>query len=118
MKVILVIIYLILTVSGVILMKKGGNAGKIAITAGEFNLSISLISCLGFLCYIGSFLLYTRIVMMFDNLSYITPICTGLAQIMTILGAWLILKEQLTGLTIGGIALVIAGIVVMNLKPQ
>ena len=47
MKVILVGIYLILTVSGLILMKKGGNAGKISISAGEFNLSISLISCLG-----------------------------------------------------------------------
>ena len=48
MKVILVIIYLLLTVSGLILMKKGGNAGKIGISAGEFNFSISLVSCLGF----------------------------------------------------------------------
>lgn len=118
MKVVLVIIYLFLTVSGLILMKKGGNAGKISISAGEFNFSISLISCLGFLCYICSFLLYTRIVMMFENLSYITPICTGLSQIMVIIASCLILKEQLTGLTIGGVALVIAGIVVMNLKPQ
>lgn len=118
MKVVLVIIYLFLTVSGLILMKKGGNAGKISISAGEFNFSISLISCLGFLCYICSFLLYTRIVMMFENLSYITPICTGLSQIMVIIASWLILKEQLTGLTIGGVALVIAGIVIMNLKIQ
>ena len=118
MIVVLVIIYLFLTVSGLILMKKGGNAGKISISAGEFHLSISLISCLGFLCYICSFLLYTRIVMMFENLSYITPICTGLSQIMVIIASWLILKEQLTGLTIGGVALVIAGIVIMNLKIQ
>lgn len=118
MRVILVIIYLVLTVSGLILMKKGGNAGKIAISAGEFNLSISLVSCLGFVCYILSFLLYTRIIMMFENLNYITPICAGLSQVMTIIASWLILKEQLTGLTIGGIALVIAGIIVMNLKIQ
>ena len=56
--------------------------------------------------------------MMFESLSYITPICTGLSQIMIIVSSWLILKEQLTGLTIGGAALIIAGIVVMNLKPQ
>ena len=116
MKVILVIIYLLLTVSGLILMKKGGNAGKIGITAGEFNFSISLISCLGFACYICSFLLYTRIIMMFTDLSYITPICTGLSQIMILVASWLILKEQLTGLTIGGAALIIAGVVLMNLK--
>ena len=33
----MVIFYLIFTVSGLILMKKGGNAGKIAISAGEFD---------------------------------------------------------------------------------
>lgn len=118
MRVILVIVYLFLTVSGLILMKKGGNAGKISISAGEFNFNISLVSCLGFVCYICSFLLYTRIVMMFEDLSYITPICTGLSQIMVIIASWLILKEQLTGLTIGGVALVVAGIILMNLKVQ
>ena len=118
MKVVFVIIYLILTVSGLILMKKGGNAGKIGISAGEFNFSISLVSCLGFVCYIFSFLLYTRIVMMFENLSYITPICTGASQIMILVASWLILKEQFTGLNIAGAALVIAGVIVMNLKLQ
>lgn len=118
MKVILVIVYLLLTVSGLILMKKGGNAGKIGFSAGEFNFSISLISCLGFVCYICSFLLYTRIVMMFENLSYITPICTGVSQIMILLASWLILKEQLTGINIAGAALVITGVIVMNLKLQ
>ena len=56
--------------------------------------------------------------MMFEDLSYITPICTGLSQIMVIIASWLILKEQLTGLTIGGVALVVAGIILMNLKVQ
>jgi hypothetical protein len=35
MKVIFVILYLILTVSGLILMKKGGNAGNIQLNNGE-----------------------------------------------------------------------------------
>lgn len=118
MKVVLVIIYLLLTVSGLILMKKGGNAGKIAISSGEFSFNISLVSCLGFVCYICSFLLYTRIVMMFENLSYITPICTGASQIMIIIASCLILKEKLTGLNIGGAALIIAGVIVMNLKTK
>ena len=56
--------------------------------------------------------------MMFQNLSYITPICTGVSQIMILLASWLILKEQLTGLNIAGAALVIAGVVIMNLKLQ
>lgn len=116
MKILMIVLYLIFTVSGLILMKKGGNAGKIAISAGEFSFNISLISALGFVCYIISFLLYTRIVMMFENLSYISPICNGVAQVMIIIASWLILKEKLTGSNIGGAALIIAGVIIMNLK--
>lgn len=116
MKILMIIFYLIFTVSGLILMKKGGNAGKISISAGEFDFNISLISALGFICYIISFLLYTRIVMMFENLSFISPICNGISQALIVLASWLILKEQITGLNIGGAALIIAGVIIMNLN--
>ena len=69
MKYLMIVIYIAFTVSGLILMKKGGNAGKIGIGSGEFSFSISWISALGFICYIISFLLFTRIIMMFDNAS-------------------------------------------------
>ena len=116
MRIFMIVLYLIFTVSGLILMKKGGNAGKIAISAGEFSFNISLISALGFICYIISFLLFTRIIMMFENVSYISPICIGIAQVMIMVASWLILKEKLTGLNIGGAALIIIGVVIMNLK--
>ena len=116
MRILMIILYLIFTVSGLILMKKGGNAGKITLTAGEFGFTISWISALGFICYIISFLLFTRIIMMFDNVSYISPICNGIAQVMIMVASWLILKERLTGLSIGGAALVIIGVVIMNIK--
>ena len=54
--------------------------------------------------------------MMFENLSFISPICNGVAQIMILIASWLILKEQLTGLNISGAALIIAGVVIMNLN--
>ena len=116
MRILMIILYLIFTVSGLILMKKGGNAGKITLSAGEFGFTISWISALGFICYIISFLLFTRIIMMFENVSYISPICNGIAQVMIMVASWLILKERLTGLSIGGAALVIIGVVIMNIK--
>lgn len=116
MRILMIILYLTFTVSGLILMKKGGNAGKITLTAGEFGFTISWISALGFICYIISFLLFTRIIMMFENVSYISPICNGIAQVMIMVASWLILKERLTGLSIGGAALVIIGVVIMNIK--
>ena len=53
MKIILIIVYLILTVSGLILMKKGGNSGNFQYTNGEIGFSINLISAMGFVCYMN-----------------------------------------------------------------
>lgn len=116
MRIIMIILYVILTVSGLILMKKGGNAGQITIGGGEFGFSISWISAIGFLCYIISFLLFTRIIMMFDNVSYISPICNGIAQLCVIIASILFLKEQMSMYTFGGAILIIAGVIIMNLK--
>lgn len=116
MRILMVALYLIFTVSGLILMKKGGNAGKISFSAGEFDFNISLISALGFICYIISFLLFTRIIMMFENVSFISPICNGIAQACIVIASIIFLKEQFTGATIGGALLIIAGVIIMNLK--
>lgn len=115
MKLILIIIYLVLTLSGLILMKKGGNPGSLSITNGTANFGVSLISLAGLVCYLCSFLLFTRIVVMFD-LSYIMPICTGIVQVLTLVASKVIFKENITTAGIIGAALVIIGIIVMNWK--
>ena len=115
MQVILVIIYLILTISGLILMKKGGNPGSIAVENGNFNFGMSLISLAGFICYLGSFLLFTRLVVMFD-LSYIMPLITGIVQTLTLVASKFIFKEEISIFGLIGASLVIIGIVVMNWK--
>ena len=115
MKIFLICIYLVLTLSGLVLMKKGGNPGSIKISKKDIHLSMSPISALGFVCYLCSFLLFTKIVVMFD-LSYIMPIVTGVIQILTLVLANLIFKEKISKLSIIGAALVIVGILLMNLK--
>ena len=113
MKFILVIIYLILTVSGLIFMKLGGNPGTIALDKGTITFGMSIISGIGFVCYLCSFLLFTRIVVMFD-LSYIFPICTGIVQILTLIASALVFKENITIQSVIGISIIIVGIIVMN----
>lgn len=115
MQYLLIIVYLILTISGLILMKKGGNPGSLAVENGNMNFGISLISLAGFVCYLGSFLLFTRLVVMFD-LSYIMPLCTGIVQILTLVASKVVFKENITTLGIIGASLVIVGIIVMNWK--
>ena len=94
-KIVLVVIYMILTLSGLVLMKYGGNPGSVSVKDGSINVGMSIISMIGLICYICSFLLFTRIVIMFD-LSYIMPICTGIIQILTLVASYIVFKEQLT----------------------
>lgn len=115
MKIVLIVIYLFLTVSGLVLMKLGGNSGTISVANKELTFGISLISGLGFLCYICSFFLYTKIIMMFD-LSYIVPITTGIAQILTLVASYLIFKDEMSIQSVGGAIIVILGILIMNFK--
>ncbi len=115
MKFILVIIYLILTLSGLFFIKKGGNPGKLKLQKKEMSFSINLISAIGLLSYLCSFLLFTKIVVMFD-LSYIMPIVTGIVQVMTLIIANVFFKESISKKGIIGASLVILGIIIMNFK--
>lgn len=115
MKIVLILIYLVLTISGLVLMKLGNNPGTIAVKDGTATFGISLISLAGLFCYLCSFLLFTRIVVMFD-LSYIMPIVTGIVQILTLIASKIVFKENISIYGIIGVSLVIIGIVMMNWK--
>ena len=113
MKIVLIIIYLILTTSGLVFMKLGGNSGNFALNSGNVVFTINWISAIGFICYLCSFLLFTKIVIMFD-LSYIMPIITGIVQILTLVAAKLVFKEAITLHGLIGAIIIIIGIVIMN----
>ena len=115
MKYLMILIYLTFSISGLILMKKGGNPGKININKKSFNLSFSTVSLLGFICYLCSFLIFTKIVVIFD-LSYIMPIVTGIVQVSTLIVANKFFNEKISKRSMFGACLVIIGIIVMNLK--
>ena len=119
MKLLLVATYLILTVAGVVFIKLGGNPGSFALKEGTVTFGMSIISGIGFACYIISFILFTRIVSDFSNLSYIYPILTGCVQILTVIASSFVLKEKISIPTIIGIAVILIGIFIMNIKqPQ
>lgn len=113
MKVLLTIIYMILTTTGLFLMKIGGNSLSLTFQNG-IHFKIGFITLLGFLAYIGSFLLWQRLVITFD-LSYIVPITTGITQLIVLLVGVLFFKEQVNFVGMIGSLLVILGIVLMTL---
>lgn len=114
-KNILVIVYVILTLLGLVLMKFGGNTGTINFAQGDFSFSMNLVSLLGFVSYIASFLLFTNIVIKFE-LSYIMPITAGMIQVLTLISGYIIFNEEISLNGIIGVSLVIIGIIIMNIK--
>lgn len=115
MQYLLVCVYLLFTTSGLVFMKLGNNAGTLGMSNGNISFSMNIISMIGFVLYIVSFLLFTKIITTYD-LSFILPIITGIVQILSLLAAIFIFKEQVTVQGFIGIALVITGIIIMNLK--
>ena len=116
MEILVVCIYLLLSVGGLILIKFGVNTVSIGVNHGIFNCSISLISILGLICYIGSFLIFTFFLVKKFDLTYLMPVVNGLSQVMSVLAGIFIFKEQVGRFGIIGIVAVILGIVLMNIK--
>lgn len=74
-------------------------------------------SAIGFVCYICSFLLFTRMVIMFD-LSYIMPLTTGIVQILSLVASSVVFKESISKQGIIGASIIIIGLIIMNYKKK
>ncbi len=115
-NIILIALYLIFSVSGVVLFKLGTDKGfVVSVSTGVFNLKISLISILGLICYVCSFLMYMFLIAKFD-MSYIVPVTTAIVQVATFILAIVIFKESLTITKVIAIALIVLGVGIMNIK--
>ncbi|HIT21532.1 MAG TPA: hypothetical protein IAB56_00985 [Candidatus Scybalousia intestinigallinarum] len=113
MKIILTVVYIILTTLGIFLMKLGGNSLSLSFTNGV-NFKIGFVTLLGFLSYLGSFLLWQKLIVTFD-LSYIVPITTGICQLLILIIGICFFKEQVNIVSIVGAILIIIGVVLLAL---
>lgn len=114
MQVILVILYLVLTISGLILYKLGANQEFLfTIMNGMFSIKMSIISIIGLICYLGSFLIYMLILPKF-NLSYIMPIVSAVSYLGIFILSIIVLKEKVSTSGIIGSIIILIGILIMN----
>lgn len=111
MKILLTIIYICLTTTGIFLMKLGGDSLSLTLSKG-ITLKLGYITLLGFIAYLFSFLLWQRLIVSFD-LSYIVPITTGICQLIILLIGIIFFKENINFIGIIGSLLVVIGIVLM-----
>lgn len=115
-KFLMVALYLILTVSGLILYKYGANKGfNVSLSNNMFNMKISLISIVGLICYLLSFILYMLILPKF-NISYIMPLTSAVSYISIFILSAMILGEKITSNGIIGALVILVGIIIMNVR--
>jgi len=107
--------YLFLSSLGLLLIKLGGSGTNFSFAPQTFSLVMSYRLVIGLCCYICSFLLFTFIIQK-RNLSLIYPLSAGIMNIVSVVLDVVVLKEKITTTGALGIALVIAGVVLMSLK--
>ena len=95
-------------------MKIGGSF-HMQMNRSLFAFQMSPISFIGFLFYLVSFLMWTKIITMF-NLSYISPITAGICNVLLVLGGIVIFSEKVGVFQVIGIALVICGVIFINIR--
>ena len=113
--IIFLVLYLLLSTLGMVFIKMGGNNVNILFSKTIFSIQLSWISILGIVFYITSFILWIGILSKY-NLSYISPIASGMAYVLIILFSKFILKENISLFQMIGIAVILIGVILMNIK--
>lgn len=114
MNVILTILYLFFTTSGLTLMKLGGDSIKLSLT-GSFAFKIGYLTILGFVLYAISFLIWQKLLTIFD-LNQIVPIITAIVQIIVFTIGIIVFKEKVNIYNIIGLVVLLIGILLLSYK--
>ena len=110
------IVYVCLSATALTLIKLGlGKESTLLLDKGGFNLNLSWLLVGGALMYVVSFCL-SMVVMKGMNLSLFYPLSAGLIYIAVCLLSFLVLKEKISTTQLIGMAVILAGVIIMNIK--
>lgn len=110
-------LYILATSAALVALKWGSEHGGAPVETVNnklhFNLNAYVIS--GVLLYGISFVLYTYLIAKYD-LGYIVPLTTALVYILIFTASYFIFHEVFTAAKVAGIVLIVAGLILLNLK--
>ena len=116
MQIITIIIYAVISVTGVTLVKLGSsNPLTFSFEQGGFTFGLGWTTLLGLVLYVISFLVYMTLVSK-NNLTYLTPVSSGMVYVLTLVVSLALFKEQVSTFQWIGWCLIIVGVVLMNIK--
>ncbi len=109
------VLYVLFSSMGLFLMKSGINKGfALGLENGGLYFHIGLAALVGIVLYVCSFFL-SVLVMSKMNLTYFYPVSAGLVYILVCFLGVVFLKENISARQCVGMALILGGVVVMNI---
>jgi len=115
-NILFMVLYVCLTVSGLILFKLGSNSLQIGVIAkGTINMQINFVSLIGIGCYLCSFIIYLFLISK-NALSFLMPVMTGIVYISVLIASIFILKEKISLISLVGSLFILIGVILMVIK--
>ena len=97
-------------------MKLGSkNGAPIQFIESKIHLNLTPFAITGLTLYGISFILYTYLISKYD-LGYIIPLTTALVYVIIFTASFIVFKESFTIIKVLGIALILVGLSLLNLK--
>lgn len=116
MNIIFPILYVLCTVAGLILYKYGATKEfGILFENGNLSIKVNIISIIGLILYLISFLLYILILPKYD-ITYIIPIVSTVTSILIFVSSIMFLKEPSSVIKWVGFAIMTIGVIIVNFK--
>ena len=109
--------YTVISVAGLLLLRRWLPTARVAIADGEFFSRTTGMAALGAAAYITSFLLWMVIVAQVP-VSRAYPVSVGLTLTFTVFGAWLLLGEKLTVQQVAGTVVIFVGVLLVSLPAR
>lgn len=109
--------YILMSAMGMVLMKLGtGNTPlELSLSNGGISFKIGVLSFIGLMCYVFSFLLYMYLISK-NKISVLIPLTSAIVTLLMVIAAVVIFKEKITLWQIVGIAFVLVGVFLTNYK--
>ena len=116
MSKILIALYVLTTSSALVVLKWGAQSGAPAqFINNKLHLNLNPYVVTGIALYGTSFLLYTYLISKYD-LGYIIPVTTAFVYVLIFLASFVVFKEVFTVIKIMGIALILGGVILLNIN--
>ena len=116
MAAIIIGLYTLSTSFALVLLKLGSVEGApIQFLGDKIQLNLNAYNAIGIFLYGASFLIYLYLISKYD-LGYIIPLVTALVYIVILICYYINFKETISELKILAIALILVGLVLLNVK--